>query len=216
MPGLPGSSFPGRDRLSLAAIGERADLEASLNSLRSQIRLLEGGGTVALSLTITDQQATPVSIAGVNTILLGAHQKLVGVGSAGGGVVRIDDNLPDYLYLNIDLTSQNEFYGDQTFNVVKLAPSGYDDFRFLLRNTNGASTGAAMKLQYYNAGWVDSGTSVSCSTTPATMEDSGWVAIPAGWAALGDAFVRAYHTPNDASTDIPSAQLLLRKKLKVT
>lgn len=118
-----------------------------------------------------------------------------------------------YDFLNITLTAQNEFYGDQLDKVVMLAPMDqWSSMRVLLRNTNVAAASTDFYLEYYDgAAWQLTAVHLSANSTPVTMVDSGWVVVSAGMLAMTECFVRLNRTPYDAGTDIPSAQLIFRR-----
>jgi len=125
-----------------------------------------------------------------------------------------------YDYFLIPLTSQNEFYGDQTDKVNFYAPfADFEEYFFGIKNTATAITPTNIYLQYYDgAVWQNlTGGSIAIvaqSSSDNPPQTNGWVAIDAGAQAAGFAPIRAQRSAYDAATDLSSVFVYLRRTLK--
>jgi len=138
-------------------------------------------------------------------------------------------------FLEISFTSQNEFFGDQTDNVVRIYPAQqaqsllngivynsdneFDEVLFYLVQTNAAAanTGNAVQLQYYNGSVWTSETGALLTITGVTTPilSTGWLTLSAGWQSAAGSLnpmpIRAKRSITDANTDIPSLAAVFRK-----
>jgi hypothetical protein len=203
---IPQENAQGRSLLSIAAISERTDSMAAARKQR------QTQGSVDDLLDRMDSIELSVGTG----VSLKQWQR--------------------YNYLSVPFTAQNEFFGDQTTNVVALYTGSsitsvdgtlsqfeFDQLCFYLSQTNAAciTTGNTCQLQYWDgSNWQnESGALLTIVGVTAPVISTGWRAVSSAWqtaaaSAPNGLPIRALRSISDAATDIPSIGVYFRKSFK--